>query len=223
MILLIDNYDSFVFNLARYVQELGHSAEVYRNDQLTLDDVRALSPSAIIISPGPGTPNDAGISETVIRECGPTIPVLGVCLGHQAIATAFGASLSRDSSPVHGRTSLIDHANSSNLFDALPNPLRVTRYHSLVVDEASLPDTLKVTSRLENRTIMSLEHTSYPIWGVQFHPESVLTTGGHQLLANFLRASSGLDSREGAREQFFDHSKTEQVGKIFPIARPASW
>lgn len=186
MVLLIDNYDSFVFNLARYVTELGVETRVIRNDELTVAEVRALKPEAVILSPGPCTPQESGICIDVIRELGAEIPMLGVCLGHQAIGFALGASVVESSRPVHGRTSLVTH-HQSDLFEGLPNPLRVGRYHSLVVVPASLPDALEVTAQTVDGIVMAVRHRDWPLYGVQFHPESVLTEQGHRLLANFLR------------------------------------
>ncbi|MHC4880050.1 MAG: anthranilate synthase component II [Planctomycetota bacterium] len=188
MILLIDNYDSFVFNLARYIEELGYETTVVRNDVLSVDDVRTMAPQAVILSPGPCTPTEAGICVELVRELTNEIPLLGVCLGHQAIAAGLGASIIRAPEPIHGRTSLITH-NGNRLFDGLPNPCRVTRYHSLIVEEASLPDCLKVTARANDGLVMAFEHDETPVFGVQFHPEAVLTHGGHQLLRNFLSAA----------------------------------
>lgn len=184
MILLLDNYDSFVHNLARYFEELGAETRVVRNDAITVDEIRRLKPQAIVLSPGPCTPSEAGITLDVIRKLGGVIPMLGVCLGHQAIGMAFGARLSRAGEPMHGRTSLVTHTGLG-LFTALPQPLRVMRYHSLIVDQVASP--LRITAQTDDDIVMGLEHESLPIWGVQFHPESVLTVGGHQLLANFLR------------------------------------
>jgi anthranilate synthase/aminodeoxychorismate synthase-like glutamine amidotransferase len=186
MLLLLDNYDSFVHNLARYCAELGCETEVVRSDAVTVDEVRDRAPQAIIISPGPCTPREAGVSTEVVRELGATIPILGVCLGHQAIAAALGGNIIRGPEPVHGRTSAIKHDGTS-LFAGLPQPLRATRYHSLIVEEASLPAELRVTARSADELIMALEHVRWPVFGVQFHPESVLTDSGHELLANFLR------------------------------------
>lgn len=185
MILLIDNYDSFVFNLARYVTELGTEAEVVRNDAISVEDVIESKPDAIILSPGPCTPAEAGICVDLVREVSGTIPLLGVCLGHQSIAAAFDADIVRAPEPVHGRTSLIAH-DATRLFEGLPNPLRVTRYHSLIANEKSLPDELKVTSRTDDGLVMAIEHRQHLTFGVQFHPESILTHMGHALLRNFL-------------------------------------
>jgi anthranilate synthase/aminodeoxychorismate synthase-like glutamine amidotransferase len=186
MILLIDNYDSFVYNLARYLTELGCETQVVRNDAVTMAEVVTMAPQAIVISPGPCTPHEAGISLEIVRECGPRVPILGVCLGHQALAAALGGLVPRAPEPVHGRTSLVHH-DGTRLFANLPNPLRATRYHSLIVDEATLPTSLRITARTPDGLAMALEHTAWPAYGVQFHPESILTEAGHQLLANFLR------------------------------------
>lgn len=184
-ILLIDNYDSFVFNLARYLQELGVDTAVVRNDQLTVEEVRKLAPSAIVLSPGPCTPAESGISEQLVRELHQTIPILGVCLGHQAIVTAFGGNVIKAPVPIHGQTATIQH-DALKLFARCPNPMTVGRYHSLIAAEASLPAALLVTSRTSDGLIMSVEHRRFPVYGVQFHPESILTSHGHQLLLNFL-------------------------------------
>ena len=185
MILLIDNYDSFVFNLARYVGELGHAREVVRNDALTVAEIEALAPDAIILSPGPCTPKEAGISNAVIRELGPRIPILGVCLGHQCIAEAYGGLVLRARRPMHGKTSLIAH-DGRGVFPGLPDPLRVTRYHSLIAASERVPDELEVSAWSPEGEIMGLRHRTHPVEGVQFHPEAVLTERGHDLLANFL-------------------------------------
>lgn len=185
MILLIDNYDSFVFNLARYFRELGCEVVVSRNDALTVAEVAAMRPSAIVLSPGPCTPNEAGISLEVVRQLGPTIPLLGVCLGHQSIASALGGEVVRAAEPIHGRTSLVEH-DGQRLFAGLPNPLTATRYHSLNVSEATLPSCLRPTARTQDGVLMAFEHVAWPTFGVQFHPESILTIGGHRLLHNFL-------------------------------------
>ena len=185
MILLIDNYDSFVFNLARYFRELGQEVSVVRNDRLTVSEIAALRPSAIVLSPGPCTPSESGICLEVVRQLGPSIPLLGVCLGHQAIAAALGGEVVRASEPVHGRASLVEH-DSQRLFARLPNPLMATRYHSLIVSETSLPAELRPTARTLDGVLMAFEHVQWPTFGVQFHPESVLTVGGHRLLQNFL-------------------------------------
>jgi len=185
VILLIDNYDSFTFNLYQYLCELGAEVVVRRNDALTVADVRALGPERVVISPGPCTPDEAGISVELIRELAGEVPILGVCLGHQAIGVAFGGQVVRTPRLMHGKTSRISH-DGRGVFAGLPNPFIATRYHSLMVDEASLPDDLVVTARSEDGVIMGLRHRRYPVEGVQFHPESILTEVGKDLLANFL-------------------------------------
>jgi anthranilate synthase/aminodeoxychorismate synthase-like glutamine amidotransferase len=185
MILLIDNYDSFVYNLARYVGELGFLRHVVRNDAITINEIAKLNPSHIIISPGPCTPLQAGISLSVIKQFGSSIPILGVCLGHQAIGQAYGGKVVRAKNPMHGKASYIKH-DENTIFAKIENPLRVARYHSLIVSEENFPDELCVTARCEFGEIMALRHRDYPVYGVQFHPESVLTMGGHALLQNFL-------------------------------------
>ena len=200
MILLIDNYDSFVHNLARYFVELGCDTRVVRNDAISLADVRQLAPAAIVISPGPCTPEQAGVSCELIRELGPSVPLLGVCLGHQAIAAALGGQVIRAHEPVHGRTSLIHH-NGTSLFAGLPNPFPATRYHSLIVDEATLPDELMVTARTDDGVAMALVHRTWPLFGVQFHPESVLSQHGRTLLANFL-ALAGVPHQRPTHEDW---------------------
>lgn len=185
MILLVDNYDSFVFNLARYVVELGFTRLVVRNDAITSADVEALQPSHILLSPGPCGPQEAGISLELVRRFAGRIPILGVCLGHQCIAAAFGGRVGRARRPMHGRTSPIVHCGTG-VFRGLPSPLRVTRYHSLIVEEEGLPEELEVTARSPEGEIMALAHRRYPVHGVQFHPEAVLTERGHDLLRNFL-------------------------------------
>lgn len=194
MILLIDNYDSFVFNLARYLEELGAATEVVRNDALSVADVEQIAPQAVIISPGPCTPLEAGISVDLIRELGPRIPMLGVCLGHQAIATALGGDVIRAPEPVHGRTTWVTHQQHA-LFARMANPFRAMRYHSLVICESTLPGKLTAIAHNTEGLIMAVAHQEWPLLGVQFHPESVLSEGGHQLLANFLKFA-GISSAE---------------------------
>lgn len=185
MLLIIDNYDSFVFNVARYCEELGHEARVLRNDAVTLDDIRRLRPSSIIISPGPCTPLRAGISVPVIRAMSGQVPLLGICLGHQCIGTVFGGAVARAAVPMHGRASAIAHQRSG-LFEALPAPLQVGRYHSLIVEpNSAMLHSLTVDAVSEEGEIMALSHKSQPTYGVQFHPESILTVAGHALLRNF--------------------------------------
>ncbi|WP_080222854.1 aminodeoxychorismate synthase component 2 [Salmonella enterica] len=186
MILLIDNYDSFTWNLYQYFCELGAEVQVRRNDVLTLAHIDALNPQKIVISPGPCTPNDAGISLAVIRHYAGRIPMLGVCLGHQAMAQAFGASVVRAAKVMHGKTSPITH-NGQGVFRGLPSPLTVTRYHSLIVDPATLPECFEITAWSETQEIMGIRHREWDLEGVQFHPESILSEQGHALLKNFLR------------------------------------
>ena len=187
MILVIDNYDSFTYNLVQYLGELGAEIVVRRNDAVTVAEVGALAPSAIVLSPGPCTPAEAGVTVDVIRAWGASIPTLGVCLGHQAIGEAYGGRVVRAARAVHGKTSRITH-DGTGLFSGLPSPLEVGRYHSLVVERESLPASLEVvaTASDDPREIHALRHTTHPVWGVQFHPESVLTPNGKQLLRNFL-------------------------------------
>ncbi|CDL10390.1 aminodeoxychorismate synthase component 2 [Klebsiella pneumoniae] len=184
MILLIDNYDSFTWNLYQYFCELGAEVLVRRNDALTLEEIAALAPEKIVISPGPCTPDEAGISLAVIRHYAGKTPLLGVCLGHQAIAQAFGATIVRAAQVMHGKTSLIEH-NGEGVFQGLNNPLTVTRYHSLVIDPPTLPSEFNVTARSASGEIMGIRHREWDLEGVQFHPESILSEQGHQLLANF--------------------------------------
>lgn len=186
MILLIDNYDSFVHNLARYFARLGAETRVVRNDGLSVEEIRRLNPRAIVISPGPCTPAEAGCSVAVVRELHRDVPILGVCLGHQALAAALGGAVVRAAEPRHGRTSPIDH-DGSGLFAGLPSPLTVCRYHSLIIDEATLPPTLRVTARTPDGVIMAVQHATAPLFGLQFHPEATLTEHGYAMLANFLR------------------------------------
>lgn len=188
MILLIDNYDSFVYNLARYVSELGFDYQVRRNDAITLEEIQTLRPSHLIISPGPCTPTEAGISIEAIRYFAATVPILGVCLGHQAIGQAYGGKVVRAQRPMHGKASLIRH-NGQNLFLGLAGPMAVARYHSLIVSEEDFPEELVVTARCEWGEIMALKHRLYPLYGLQFHPESILTPDGGALMRNFLNSN----------------------------------
>jgi anthranilate synthase/aminodeoxychorismate synthase-like glutamine amidotransferase len=189
MLLMIDNYDSFTYILVQYFGELGERVTVYRNDQLTLNDVDALAPSHVVISPGPCTPNEAGISVDLVREYGARIPILGVCLGHQSIAQAYGGNIVRAPTLMHGKTSMISHEGES-LFGEIPTPFQATRYHSLVVEESSLPDCFEITARADDGEIMGIAHRAHPVVGVQFHPESILTQYGHKMLHNFLQSES---------------------------------
>ncbi|HXU68400.1 MAG TPA: aminodeoxychorismate/anthranilate synthase component II [Polyangia bacterium] len=188
MLLLIDNYDSFTYNLAQYLGELGAEVRVERNDALTVDEVAALRPERIVISPGPCTPNEAGISLELLGKLAGKMPILGVCLGHQAIGQAFGGKVVRAPRVMHGKTSPIEH-DGRGLFAGIPSPMQATRYHSLVVEPASFPAALEVTARTAEGEIMALRHRALPVWGVQFHPESILTVDGKQLLRNFLEMS----------------------------------
>ena len=185
MILVIDNYDSFTYNIVQFLGQMGADIQVVRNDELTLDEVRALAPTHIVVSPGPGTPDDGGVSLDVIRELGATTPVLGVCLGHQCIGQAYGGIVHRAGRLMHGKVSDVYH-DGDGLFAGLPNPFTATRYHSLIVEEDTLPDALTITARTDQGEIMGLKHKQYPVYGVQFHPESILTECGPQLLQNFL-------------------------------------
>lgn len=194
MILLIDNYDSFVHNLARYVRRLGTDSQVVRNDAIDVAGIRKLRPCAIILSPGPCGPQQAGCSLDVVRELHEEIPLLGICLGHQVIAEGLGGRVVRSAEPVHGRTSLVRH-DGTRLFEGLPSPLTVCRYHSLCAEEIALPEALRVTARTDDGTVMAVEHRTAPTFGVQFHPESILTDGGFRILGNFFRAA-GLQPSE---------------------------
>jgi anthranilate synthase component 2 len=190
MLLMIDNYDSFTFNLVQYLQTLGAEVKVVRNDELSVDEIDALEPERIVISPGPCTPNEAGVTVEVIERLGPRIPILGVCLGHQGIGQAYGGDVVRAGRIMHGKTSPIRHT-AQGVFAGLPDPYEATRYHSLVVDKSTLPDCLEITAWTDNpdgsmEEIMGLRHREHPVEGVQFHPESILTEHGHALLQNFL-------------------------------------
>jgi anthranilate synthase component 2 len=185
MLLMIDNYDSFTYNLVQYLGELGEDVQVYRNDQVTVADIEKLNPDHIVISPGPCTPNEAGVSVETIKQLGGKIPILGVCLGHQSIGQAFGGKIVRAKQLMHGKTSMIHHLGK-NAFAGLPNPFEATRYHSLVIERASAPDVLEITAWTEDGEIMGVRHKTLPVEGVQFHPESILTQHGHDLLRNFL-------------------------------------
>jgi anthranilate synthase/aminodeoxychorismate synthase-like glutamine amidotransferase len=186
MLLLIDNYDSFTYNLYQYLSELGERVEVRRNDQITLAEIEAIRPERIVISPGPCTPNEAGLSPQIIEHFGPRIPLLGVCLGHQAIGQVYGGRVIRAPEPMHGKTSLIYHHGAGVLRD-LPSPFEANRYHSLIVERASLPAELEITAETGDGLIMGLRHRIYPVQGVQFHPESIMTPAGKELLRNFLQ------------------------------------
>ncbi len=193
MILFIDNYDSFTYNLVDLLGQLEPDLKVVRNDELTPKQVADLKPQGIVISPGPGTPDDAGISCDLISEYGNKIPILGVCLGHQSIGQVFGAKIIRGEYPVHGKTSDILHQDKS-IFTGLPVPLQATRYHSLIIDRNTLPDCLEITAETEDKVIMGVAHNEYPITGVQFHPESILTPDGPAMLANWLQFAKSFSS-----------------------------
>ena len=198
MLLVIDNYDSFTYNLVQYLGELGAELEVYRNDAITVDEIERLAPAGIVVSPGPGTPAEAGVSMPVIRRCAERIPILGVCLGHQAIGEVFGGVVERGPVPVHGKTALIHH-DGRGVFAGLPSPFEATRYHSLVVRRAGLPACLEISAESEDGLIMGLRHHTLPVEGVQFHPESILTASGKALLGNFLaRLGSTAPEADGA-------------------------
>ena len=186
MLLVIDNYDSFTYNLVQYFGELGAEMKVIRNDELTVDEIESLAPDKIVISPGPCTPNEAGVSVEVVKRFGGKIPILGVCLGHQSIAQAFGGDVVRADRLMHGKTSMMEHDEKS-VFRGLPQPFEATRYHSLIVQKDTLPDCLEITAWTQEGEIMGLQHKEHEIHGVQFHPESILTAEGKNLLANFLK------------------------------------
>ncbi len=185
MLLVIDNYDSFTYNLVQYLGEMHVPMEIFRNDQISLDNIRALKPERILISPGPCSPRESGLSNDIIRTFSAEIPTLGVCLGHQCIGHVFGASVVVNYRMMHGKTSLIKH-NGRDLFAHMPNPFAATRYHSLVIQRDTLPDCLEITAETEEGENMGVKHRTLPIWGVQFHPESILTENGRQILKNFL-------------------------------------
>ncbi|MCX6343722.1 MAG: aminodeoxychorismate/anthranilate synthase component II [Armatimonadetes bacterium] len=185
MILMIDNYDSFTYNLVQYIGEMGKTLKVYRNDKITIPEIEALNPEMIVVSPGPCTPTEAGISLEVIKHFAGKIPMLGVCLGHQSIGQAFGGEVIRAPRLMHGKTSLIHH-DGEGVFKDMPNPFEATRYHSLIVRRETLPSCLQITAETDEREIMGIRHKEYPIEGVQFHPESILTQDGMKLLGNFV-------------------------------------
>jgi anthranilate synthase component 2 len=186
MVLVIDNYDSFTYNLVQYLGELKVDLQVHRNDQISMDQIRALKPERILISPGPCSPRESGLSNEIIREFGKAVPLFGVCLGHQCIGHTFGGNVIVNYRMMHGKTSLIKH-NGKDLFEGMPNPFAATRYHSLVIERNSLPACLEVTAETEEGEIMGVKHKDLPIWGVQFHPESILTESGRQIMKNFLK------------------------------------
>ncbi len=186
MVLVIDNYDSFTYNLVQYLGEMKVELQVHRNDQVTIEQIRQLKPDRILVSPGPCSPNESGLSNEIIRTFGQEIPVFGVCLGHQCIGHTFGGKVVVNYRMMHGKTSLIKH-DGRDLFEGMPNPFAATRYHSLVIQRDSMPDTLEITAETEEGEIMGVRHKELPIWGVQFHPESILTENGRTILRNFLR------------------------------------
>lgn len=186
MLILIDNYDSFTYNLVHYLGELGAESDVIRNDKITSAEVLAMNPQAIVLSPGPCTPNEAGVCLDLIKAAGPTVPLLGVCLGHQSIGQAYGGKVIRAPQPMHGKLSTITHTDVG-IFKGLPTSFEITRYHSLIVERETLPDCLEITAETSDGIIMGLQHTSHPVHGVQFHPESIASQQGHALLANFLK------------------------------------
>lgn len=190
MILVIDNYDSFTYNLVQYLGELGEEVKVARNDEISIEEIEALAPDHILISPGPCTPNEAGISLALLQHFKGIIPIFGVCLGHQAIGQAFGGNVIRAERLMHGKTSPIQH-NGTSVFEGLESPFTATRYHSLIVERESLPDCLEITAETAEGEIMALRHKEYPIEGVQFHPESIITDHGHTMLRNFLKRRAG--------------------------------
>jgi anthranilate synthase component 2 len=200
MILMIDNYDSFTYNLVQYLGDLGAELQVARNDEVTLDEIERLAPERIVISPGPCTPREAGISRDVVLRFGPRVPILGVCLGHQAIGDVYGGEVVRADRVWHGKTSMIHH-NGRTIFRGLPNPFEATRYHSLIVRRSTLPDCLEITAWTEDGLIMGLQHREYPVWGVQFHPESILTGAGKDLLRNFLTLTSESAKSKGKSQK----------------------
>ena len=221
MILLIDNYDSFVHNLARYFRRLGVEIIVHRNDEISIGEVRAMQPQAVVLSPGPCTPREAGMSLSLVRELHLEVPMLGVCLGHQTIAEALGGHVVRGE-PVHGQSSLVTH-DGSGLFEGVPNPLRVGRYHSLVAEESTLPSSLTPTAHTDDGVLMAFAHQDLPVFGVQFHPESVLTEYGYRLLANFLRLA-GIDIAGALRKLEMEDVPAPTVRlPLSPTVTPHAW
>ena len=199
MILLIDNYDSFTYNLYQYLCELGAEVRVERNDKISLEEIEEMNPQGIVVSPGPCTPREAGISGEVVKKFGEKLPVLGVCLGHQTIGYAYGGVVERAPEIMHGKTSMVHH-DGKGLYEGLPNPFEAIRYHSLMVNPDTLPDFLEVTSRTEDGIVMGVRHKSLPVEGVQFHPESIMTRVGHDLLRNYLNRVERWAEEEGASD-----------------------
>ncbi|PWI57743.1 anthranilate synthase component II [Sulfoacidibacillus thermotolerans] len=210
MIVVIDNYDSFTFNLVQYMMMAGAVVKVFRNDEVTVDELRVMQPNGIVLSPGPCSPTEAGISVEVVQRLAYETPILGVCLGHQSIAQAFGARIIRATEIMHGKVSVIEHTGDSELFRNLPNRYLATRYHSLVVDPVSLPDSLRVTARTDDGVIMALQHQQFPVYGVQFHPEAVLTEYGHELIENFLEIAHEVRPSQ-AHDDVNDRALVEDV------------
>lgn len=221
MLLLIDNYDSFVHNLARYFERLEQETRVVRNDAVDVAAVRALGPRAIVLSPGPCTPHEAGVSLAIVRELCEEYPILGVCLGHQVIGEAFGGCVVRAPQPVHGRASQIRH-DGRRLFESVPSPLQVGRYHSLVVEPATLPAELRATAWTDDGVLMAFEHVRYLVFGVQFHPESILTQHGYEMLANFLRLAGVPVASAGNSSRF--HELSQPAAPVFTVPdRPVTF
>ncbi len=221
MILLIDNYDSFVHNLARYFRRLGQRTAVVRNDAVSVAEIRRAKPQAVVLSPGPCTPNEAGCSLELVRELLGELPLLGICLGHQAIAAALGARIVRAAAPMHGRTSQVEHFETP-LFRGVSSPFVACRYHSLVIEPASLPSELRTTAACDDGTIMAIEHTEFPVFGLQFHPEAVLTEHGFRILANFLKLA-GAHVEAGADELEADEHNLPVVSEPIVHRQPVTF
>lgn len=196
MLLIIDNYDSFTYNLVRYFKELNEEVVIYRNDKISIEEIKELKIDGIVISPGPKSPKEAGISLDIIENFKGDIPILGICLGHQSIGYSFGGEIVKGMEPVHGKISYVKH-NSEGMFKGIKNPLRVTRYHSLIIDKESLPNELQVVAETEDNIIMAVRHKEYPIFGVQFHPEAEMTEEGHKLLNNFINIAKAYGTAKG--------------------------
>jgi len=194
MIVMIDNYDSFTYNLVQYFGEFTPDIRIFRNDTVTVDEVKAMKPSALVISPGPCTPNEAGVSCDMIAALGPSVPTLGVCLGHQSIGQVYGGNVIRAARIMHGKISQIRHTDNP-LFDGVPNPFEATRYHSLIIERETCPKTLEIIAETDQQEIMAVAHREFPVWGVQFHPESILTGPGKRIIENFLRISGALPGK----------------------------
>lgn len=197
MILLIDNYDSFVYNLYQIIGQCNSDIKVVRNDELEIEDIRNMSPTHIVLSPGPGKPSDAGICEKIVKKLGSSIPILGVCLGHQAICEVYGATVTYAQTLMHGKQSLVKVDTNSVLYRDMPDEMRVARYHSLAVDKVTIPDELKITGMSDDGEVMSIEHNKYPVYGVQYHPESILTPQGKQIIKNFLNITCKVNDMDG--------------------------